>query len=310
MEMNDKTILRIKVPAHLYESVKAQLTLKEASAPIHTVTTMDGKTVVGTHQYGVGFKANENGKKMGFKDDPKSIPNGTKMDKGDLNEAKGKRVYGAGMEEVKQPKTTKTPKTKPAANAPQNATGAMFDKETEKMGAGVSETKKMGLDEFKALYELLGNKIQEMEGANKEENQSEENIEEINKEDDSKKKVKEARDFSGYLKGSEISNAAAAIDIIDAAIEKRQDVKFTEKVDGEEIVKTVIETYPQFYSIIIGTKEDPVAKKLTKPENLSAITIDGKSIEDQIAAALALMPKITAADYVTPKEIPLSSRFD
>ena len=30
MEMNDKTILRIKVPAHLYESVKAQLTLDEA----------------------------------------------------------------------------------------------------------------------------------------------------------------------------------------------------------------------------------------------------------------------------------------
>jgi hypothetical protein len=30
MEMNDNTILRIKVPAHLYEAVKAQLTLKEA----------------------------------------------------------------------------------------------------------------------------------------------------------------------------------------------------------------------------------------------------------------------------------------
>lgn len=28
--MNDNTILRIKVPAHLYESVKAQLTLDEA----------------------------------------------------------------------------------------------------------------------------------------------------------------------------------------------------------------------------------------------------------------------------------------
>jgi hypothetical protein len=30
MEMNDNTILRIKVPAHLYEAVKAQLTLNEA----------------------------------------------------------------------------------------------------------------------------------------------------------------------------------------------------------------------------------------------------------------------------------------
>jgi hypothetical protein len=28
--MNDNTVLRIKVPAHLYESVKEQLTLKEA----------------------------------------------------------------------------------------------------------------------------------------------------------------------------------------------------------------------------------------------------------------------------------------
>lgn len=30
--MNDNTILRIKVPAHLYESVKEQLTLKEAKS--------------------------------------------------------------------------------------------------------------------------------------------------------------------------------------------------------------------------------------------------------------------------------------
>ena len=33
--MNDNTILRIKVPAHLYESVKEQLTLKEAKAKPH-----------------------------------------------------------------------------------------------------------------------------------------------------------------------------------------------------------------------------------------------------------------------------------
>jgi hypothetical protein len=57
--------------------------MEEANAPIHTVTTVDGKTIVGTHQHGVGFKSNENGKKMGFKDNPTSIPNGTKMQKPD-----------------------------------------------------------------------------------------------------------------------------------------------------------------------------------------------------------------------------------
>jgi hypothetical protein len=33
--MNDNTVLRIKVPAHLYESVKKQLTLKEAKGKTH-----------------------------------------------------------------------------------------------------------------------------------------------------------------------------------------------------------------------------------------------------------------------------------
>ena len=40
--MNDNTILRIKVPAHLYESVKAQLTLTEAKK--------------GGHNYGSGME--------------------------------------------------------------------------------------------------------------------------------------------------------------------------------------------------------------------------------------------------------------
>jgi hypothetical protein len=57
--------------------------LDEADVPINIVTTMDGKTIVGTHQYGVGFKSNEAGKKMGFNDHPTSIPNGTKMSKDD-----------------------------------------------------------------------------------------------------------------------------------------------------------------------------------------------------------------------------------
>ena len=35
--MNDNTILRIKVPAHLYESVKEQLTLTEAKKVVITM---------------------------------------------------------------------------------------------------------------------------------------------------------------------------------------------------------------------------------------------------------------------------------
>ena len=71
------------------------------------------------------------------------------------------------------PKKTTAPKK---ANAPQKATGTMFDKETEKMGAGVSETKKtpkdghkkMGLEELKALAEMLKGQIEEMEAKDKE----------------------------------------------------------------------------------------------------------------------------------------------
>ena len=115
MKMNDNTILRIKVPAHLYEAVKAQLT---------------------------------------------------------LNEAKGKHNLGAGMEVVKEKKAASDkPKAPKKANAPQKATGAIYDKETSKLGAGVSETKKtpkdghkkMGLEELKALAEMLKSQIAEME---------------------------------------------------------------------------------------------------------------------------------------------------
>ena len=41
MKLNDNTILRIKVPAHLYESVKAQLTINEG----HNFGTKDMKAV-------------------------------------------------------------------------------------------------------------------------------------------------------------------------------------------------------------------------------------------------------------------------
>ncbi len=75
-EIEKKKMKKSELTAKIREMV-----LAEANAPINMVTTMDGKTVVGTHQYGVGFKSNEAGQKMGFKDNPTSIPNGTKMSK-------------------------------------------------------------------------------------------------------------------------------------------------------------------------------------------------------------------------------------
>jgi hypothetical protein len=61
------------------EMAYAKMGNLDEAAPINMVTTMDGNTVVGTHQYGVGFKSNEIGKSKGLQDHPTSIPNGTKI---------------------------------------------------------------------------------------------------------------------------------------------------------------------------------------------------------------------------------------
>jgi len=55
------------------------------NAPIHNVYVFDDETevVVGTHQYGVGFKPNKTGMKMGYESHPTSIPDGTRMQKRD-----------------------------------------------------------------------------------------------------------------------------------------------------------------------------------------------------------------------------------
>ncbi len=106
--MNDNTILRIKVPAHLYEAVKAQLT---------------------------------------------------------LNEAKGKQNLGAGMEVVKEKKSSGTDKPKkasaPKSEAPKKKAAAKA--EAPKDGHKKVEKKERSLDELKAAYEVLGEMIAEME---------------------------------------------------------------------------------------------------------------------------------------------------
>jgi hypothetical protein len=96
---NDSTYLKLrnyseKYLKHKYEkpdeyhySPKVRTTEKPISeseinkAKTHDVTTTDGKTIVGTHQYGVGFKPNNIGIEMGFKEDPEVIPKGTRIQK-------------------------------------------------------------------------------------------------------------------------------------------------------------------------------------------------------------------------------------
>ena len=148
MKLNDSTILRIKVPAHLYESVKRELTLKEG--------------------------------------------------KNDFGMPGAKTVKVKDSSSGSAPKKSSAPKK---ANAPQKATGAHFDKETEKMGAGITEKKKapkdghkkMGLDELKALAELLQGQISEMEKHSKKEKVEEGEDEEGH---EGKKKVKEGKDLA------------------------------------------------------------------------------------------------------------------
>ena len=74
----EKDTLRMQFLSGVITESEYKVKLQENTAPIFDVVTMDGKTMVGTHQYGVGFKANKKGIEMGFKDDPKSIPNKTK----------------------------------------------------------------------------------------------------------------------------------------------------------------------------------------------------------------------------------------
>ena len=91
--------LRMQMLSGIITEGEYKAKLEENAAPIHNVVTMDGKTMVGTHQYGVGFKANKKGIEMGFEDNPKEIPNGTKMVKNDaesLNESMIGGIVGIG----------------------------------------------------------------------------------------------------------------------------------------------------------------------------------------------------------------------
>lgn len=275
--MNDNTIIRIRVPKHLYESVKAQLTLNEANLTLQnyarklyslfkksgaTPLVITGKNfaspdvknsnvsiAVAGDELKVGMKGTPDiGKKYadlvakefpdmqmkgsiqqakGWGGDqdayttvtlvPKTTgkKGGTNVTEDFINEGQNFGMPGATTVKEKKsssdaPKKASAPKK---ANAPQKATGAMYDKETSKLGAGVSETKKtpkdghkkMGLEELKALAEMLKNQISEMEGEKKEGEEGKEQVDELHfqsfiktpgqkdKEEDKKEKVQEKK---------------------------------------------------------------------------------------------------------------------
>jgi hypothetical protein len=49
-------------------------------APIRNVMDLETGEMVGTHQYGVGFVPNKRGLRMGYNEDPTSIPDGTRFE--------------------------------------------------------------------------------------------------------------------------------------------------------------------------------------------------------------------------------------
>jgi hypothetical protein len=137
MEMNDNTILRIKVPAHLYEAVKAQLTLKEA--------------------------------KQNF---------GTK----DMKPVKAAKAAGAASDKPKAsaPKKAATPK---------NAEAPKEEAKVPKDGH-----KKLGLEELKAIVELLNGQIAQLEEKKAPAEDEKEKMEEVkDKVEEKKEEMEESK---------------------------------------------------------------------------------------------------------------------
>lgn len=148
MKMNDNTILRIKVPAHLYEAVKAQLTLKEA--------------------------------KQNF---------GTK----DMKPVKGQKAAGAASDKPKAPKKANAPvrvTSDNAVKADKDIKGVgMTEKKTPKDGH-----KKLGLEELKAIVELLNGQIAQLEEKKEEKEEKAPVEEEKEKMEEVKDKVEEKKE--------------------------------------------------------------------------------------------------------------------
>ena len=147
--MNDNTVLRIKVPAHLYESVKEQLTLKESKKKL-------SEAITGTEEEIKAFYLRAKQIEAEGTDIDSAIqyalfdinnPDAAKELSSPMNEAKkGGKTYGdwTVVKEKKMPKDGM--------------------KKVEEMK---DDKKTRSLDELKAVKEKLEKKINEMEGADK-----------------------------------------------------------------------------------------------------------------------------------------------
>ena len=157
--MNDNTILRIKVPAHLYESVKKELTLNENKKQLK-------EEISGTEEELKDFYLRVKQMEAEGTDLESSIqyalfdmrnPDAA-AELSSVNEAKGKQNLGAGMEIVKE-KKMRVPK-----DGMKKVEEAPSDKEEKKEKfEEAPEKKERTLDELKKAKEMLEARIMEME---------------------------------------------------------------------------------------------------------------------------------------------------
>jgi hypothetical protein len=157
--MNDNTILRIKVPAHLYESVKKQLTLKESKNRLSEAISGTDEELMAFYEKVKQMEAEGTDLESAISYAKFDIENpDAAKELSSMNEAKkGGHNYGSGMEVVKE-KKMKTP--------------GMHKVEDDKK-------KGHSLEELKDAHKKLSGKIEEMENTS------------INKADDQQASVEE-----------------------------------------------------------------------------------------------------------------------
>lgn len=156
--MNDNTILRIKVPANLYESVKKQLTLKESKNRLSEAISGTDEELMAFYEKVKQMEAEGTDLESAISYAKFDIenPDAAKELSSPMNEAKKSgHNYGAGMEVVKE-KKMKTPKD------------GMHKVEEEKVEE-MKDGKKKGhsLEELMKAKKHLEKKINEMEMASK-----------------------------------------------------------------------------------------------------------------------------------------------
>lgn len=263
MKMNDNTILRIKVPAHLYESVKAQLTLNEANLTLQnyarklyslfkksgaTPLVVTGKNFaspdvknsnvsigVSGDKLHVGIKGSKDiGKKYadlvakeftdlqlqgqitqsgwGGQNDatytdltlvPKTTgkKGGTTVTETEDTIKEAKLNFGTkDMKPVKGQKAAGASSDKPKASAPKKAAApknAEAPKEEAKVphdGMKKAPKKKLGLEELKAIVELLNGEIAQLEEKKAPAEDEKEKMEEVkDKVEEKKEEMEESK---------------------------------------------------------------------------------------------------------------------